>query len=191
MAFVRKKKIGGEIYSYLVESYRDPQTGKVKQRHIKYLGKVGAGPMVAAEPAVEVVAVAPIAPIAPASVKDFTSKDVRVGDWVEFRPERGIAGRWQVLAVEPTGRMRCQAELGCLPMPGFWVAHVARVLPDYLPLGTTVRWGAREAVVVPGSTIGEDGARVGYEKEGVVQIAFELDGTRREVQVPRENLLVA
>ncbi len=40
MAFVRTKKIKGKEYRYLVESYRDPNTGKVRQRTLKYLGAV-------------------------------------------------------------------------------------------------------------------------------------------------------
>lgn len=39
MAFVRTKKVGESRYQYLVESYRDPETGKPRQRHKKYLGK--------------------------------------------------------------------------------------------------------------------------------------------------------
>ena len=40
MAFVRTKKIKGKEYRYLVESYRDLHTGKVRQRTLKYLGAV-------------------------------------------------------------------------------------------------------------------------------------------------------
>ena len=40
MAFVRTKKIKGKEYRYLVESYRDRSTGKVRQRTLKYLGAV-------------------------------------------------------------------------------------------------------------------------------------------------------
>lgn len=38
MAYVRKKRINGSEYYYLVEGYRD-EDGKVRQRVIKYLGK--------------------------------------------------------------------------------------------------------------------------------------------------------
>jgi len=38
MAFVRKKAIKGNEYYYLVESYKDKKTGKIRQRVIKYLG---------------------------------------------------------------------------------------------------------------------------------------------------------
>ena len=41
MAYVRKKKIKGGEYYYLVEGYRDGD-GKVRQRVIKYLGKHGS-----------------------------------------------------------------------------------------------------------------------------------------------------
>jgi hypothetical protein len=41
MAYVRKKKIKGGEYYYLVEGYRD-EDGKVRQRVIKYLGKHGS-----------------------------------------------------------------------------------------------------------------------------------------------------
>jgi len=37
MAFIRKKKISGQTYYYLVESKRDGK--KVRQKVIKYLGK--------------------------------------------------------------------------------------------------------------------------------------------------------
>ena len=37
MAYVKKKRIKGHVYYYLVESYR--RNGKVKTRTIKYLGK--------------------------------------------------------------------------------------------------------------------------------------------------------
>ena len=40
MAFVRTKKVKGKEYRYLVESYRDLHTGKVRQRTLKYLGAV-------------------------------------------------------------------------------------------------------------------------------------------------------
>ncbi len=40
MAFVRKKKVKGKQYLYLVETYRDRRTGKVRQRTLKYLGAV-------------------------------------------------------------------------------------------------------------------------------------------------------
>ncbi len=40
MAFVRTKKIKGKEYRYLVESYRERSTGKVRQRTLKYLGAV-------------------------------------------------------------------------------------------------------------------------------------------------------
>jgi len=39
--FVRVKKIKGREYLYEVENYRDPRTGKVKQRVIRYLGPNG------------------------------------------------------------------------------------------------------------------------------------------------------
>lgn len=39
MAFLRKKKTAGKTYWQTVESYRDPETGKVKQRVLKYHGK--------------------------------------------------------------------------------------------------------------------------------------------------------
>lgn len=38
--FIRTKKVGDRAYQYLVESYRDPETGKPRQKHRKYLGKV-------------------------------------------------------------------------------------------------------------------------------------------------------
>lgn len=38
MAYIRKKKVKGGLYLYEVESYRDPETGKVKQRTLAYLG---------------------------------------------------------------------------------------------------------------------------------------------------------
>jgi hypothetical protein len=41
MAFERTKVIKGRAYRYLVENYRDPQTGKVRQRVIQYLGPGG------------------------------------------------------------------------------------------------------------------------------------------------------
>ena len=37
MAFIRKKKVGKNIYLYKVESYREK--GKTKQRVVEYLGK--------------------------------------------------------------------------------------------------------------------------------------------------------
>jgi transposase len=39
MSFIREKKFGNRVYRYLVESYRD-KNGKIKQRTIKYLGRV-------------------------------------------------------------------------------------------------------------------------------------------------------
>lgn len=39
MTFIRYLKIGKQRYAYNVTTYRDPETGKVKQR-VKYLGKV-------------------------------------------------------------------------------------------------------------------------------------------------------
>jgi hypothetical protein len=41
MAFERTKVIKGRKYRYLVENYRDPQTGKVRQRVLQYLGPGG------------------------------------------------------------------------------------------------------------------------------------------------------
>ncbi|HHP7231528.1 MAG TPA: Uma2 family endonuclease [Xenococcaceae cyanobacterium] len=38
MAFIRTKKVKGKEYRYLVESYRDRHTGKIRQRTLKYLG---------------------------------------------------------------------------------------------------------------------------------------------------------
>ena len=38
MAFIREIKRGNKPYYYLVESYRDKETGKVRQRNLKYLG---------------------------------------------------------------------------------------------------------------------------------------------------------
>lgn len=40
MAFIRTKKVKGKEYRYLVESYRDRYTGKVRQRTLEYLGAV-------------------------------------------------------------------------------------------------------------------------------------------------------
>ena len=40
--FVRTKKQGNQVYHYLVESYRED--GKVKQRVLRYLGKVAPSP---------------------------------------------------------------------------------------------------------------------------------------------------
>jgi hypothetical protein len=39
VAFIRSKKVGQRNYNYLVESCRDPKTGKVRQRDVVYLGK--------------------------------------------------------------------------------------------------------------------------------------------------------
>jgi hypothetical protein len=39
MAYIRTKKVKDIEYYYLVESYRCPKTGKVRQRNLKYLGK--------------------------------------------------------------------------------------------------------------------------------------------------------
>ncbi|MDI6884700.1 MAG: hypothetical protein QMD00_06240, partial [Hadesarchaea archaeon] len=39
MSFIREKRFGNRVYRYLVESYRD-KNGKIKQRTIKYLGRV-------------------------------------------------------------------------------------------------------------------------------------------------------
>ncbi|KAM3092703.1 hypothetical protein ACKFKF_30870 [Phormidesmis sp. 146-12] len=39
MSFIRTKTVKGHSYEYLVENYRDPETKKVKQRVLKYLGK--------------------------------------------------------------------------------------------------------------------------------------------------------
>lgn len=39
MSFIREKRFGDRVYRYLVESYRDKR-GKIKQRTIKYLGRV-------------------------------------------------------------------------------------------------------------------------------------------------------
>ena len=39
MAFLRTKRIHGQTYYYLVESYRE-KNGKVKQRQLKYYGKL-------------------------------------------------------------------------------------------------------------------------------------------------------
>jgi hypothetical protein len=41
MSFIRKKVVNGQTYRYEVTSYRDPDTGKVKQRN-RYLGKEAA-----------------------------------------------------------------------------------------------------------------------------------------------------
>ncbi len=43
MTFIRTKRLGVNKIEYLYEvrSYRDPTTGKVRQEHIKYLGKAG------------------------------------------------------------------------------------------------------------------------------------------------------
>lgn len=38
MAFIREIKRKGKSYFYLVESYRDKETNKVRQRNLKYLG---------------------------------------------------------------------------------------------------------------------------------------------------------
>lgn len=38
MAYIRTKRVKGKLYRYEVEGYRDPQTGKVKQRILRYLG---------------------------------------------------------------------------------------------------------------------------------------------------------
>ncbi len=40
MAFIRTKKVKGKEYRYLVESYRDGETGKIRQRTLEYLGAV-------------------------------------------------------------------------------------------------------------------------------------------------------
>lgn len=37
MVYIRKKKINGKIYYYLQRSYR--QNGKVKTKHVSYIGK--------------------------------------------------------------------------------------------------------------------------------------------------------
>ncbi len=39
MAFIRKKKIKGKAYYYIVEGIYD-KTGKVKQKVIRYLGNI-------------------------------------------------------------------------------------------------------------------------------------------------------
>lgn len=39
MSFVRRKVIKGRTYLYEVENYRDPETGKVKQRTKQYIGR--------------------------------------------------------------------------------------------------------------------------------------------------------
>lgn len=39
MTFIREKRIGDGVYLYEVRSYRDPITGKVRQRYIRYIGK--------------------------------------------------------------------------------------------------------------------------------------------------------
>jgi hypothetical protein len=41
MAFLRTKTIKGRAYRYLVENHRDPQTGKVRQKVVQYLGPCG------------------------------------------------------------------------------------------------------------------------------------------------------
>ena len=38
MAYIRKQKQGSRVYYWLVESYRDKETGKVKTRKLRYLG---------------------------------------------------------------------------------------------------------------------------------------------------------
>ena len=40
MAYIRKKKIKGKIYYYIVEGRYDDQ-GKVKQKVLRYLGNIG------------------------------------------------------------------------------------------------------------------------------------------------------
>ena len=49
MAFIRTKKVKGKEYRYLVESYRDSITGKVRQRTLQYLGVVEDESMVTTE----------------------------------------------------------------------------------------------------------------------------------------------
>ena len=49
MAFIRTKKVKGKEYRYLVESYRDRKTGKVRQRTLEYLGVVEDESMVTTE----------------------------------------------------------------------------------------------------------------------------------------------
>lgn len=40
MSFERIKKVNGHEYKYLVENVRDKESGKVKQKIIKYIGRV-------------------------------------------------------------------------------------------------------------------------------------------------------
>ena len=47
MAFIRTKKVKGKEYRYLVESYRECKTGKVRQRILEYLGAVEDKSMIA------------------------------------------------------------------------------------------------------------------------------------------------
>ena len=48
MAFIRKKKVGKNVYLVKVESYREK--GKVKQRVLEYLGKEIDGQPVKGKP---------------------------------------------------------------------------------------------------------------------------------------------
>jgi hypothetical protein len=40
MSFIVDKRINGRLYRYRIEAYRDPKTGKPKQRIVEYLGRV-------------------------------------------------------------------------------------------------------------------------------------------------------
>lgn len=187
MAFVRTKNIDGHLYKYLVESYRDPETGKVRQRHLQYLGKVGEA--VAPEPEAE----PPRPPV------ECIAISIAVGDWVECRCDLGnITGNWEILTISCAGRlMLARKESGYVGH--IWLNWIEKILVGYqqilvgyqptLAEGTIVQFGDRPATVVAGVTNGADGP-IPYANADVVHIDYELMGQTVRSQVPRAKIAV-
>jgi hypothetical protein len=119
VSFIRTKTVKGRVYQYEVESYRDPETGKVRQRTIKYLGRLGTTPPAEApEPA-------------PASTALLPGDRVQL--WLTLRGDR-----YQVPAVVVPGSTNVSA---CQwPKKSRNIVYETVTAP-YQPLGTvTVAW---------------------------------------------------
>jgi hypothetical protein len=61
-----------------------------------------------------------------ADYRQLSIFDVSVGDWVTFRPELCIGGRWEVMRIEGE-RLWCRAEFSALTLPGFWIGQIEQL----------------------------------------------------------------
>ena len=101
MAFREIHRIGGHLYLYERESYRDPTLRKVRKRAVRYLGPCDARSRLRAPPTLRVDSVHSSFPVGPLAVLNAAARELAVADRIQevLEVERAEASRLPALAL--------------------------------------------------------------------------------------------